>query len=119
VHLNLVEDGVVKSSHKIIGTGGITVTHAIDSENEENVITIHATEAKEYSGSNGQEINVTVEDGVIGASLNETFKADLATKEYVDESLANVDLTNYYNKEEIDGIAEDLTTQNITVLAEA
>lgn len=46
VHLNLVEDGVVKSSHKIVGAGGITVTHATGEEG--NVITIEAPEGAKY-----------------------------------------------------------------------
>ena len=49
VHLNLVEDGVVKSSHKIVGAGGITVKHtkAAD-EDGVNVITIEAPEGAKY-----------------------------------------------------------------------
>jgi hypothetical protein len=46
VRLNLVEDGVVKSSHKIVGAGGITVTHATGEEG--NVITIEAPEGAKY-----------------------------------------------------------------------
>lgn len=49
VHLNLVEEGVVKSSHKIIGTGGITVTHTkAEGEDGVNVITIEAAEGAKY-----------------------------------------------------------------------
>lgn len=47
VHLNLIEDGVVKSSHKIVGMGGITVTHEID-DTDGNVITIEAPEGAKY-----------------------------------------------------------------------
>lgn len=49
VHLNLVEDGVVRSSHKIVGAGGITVTHAkAEGEDGVNVITIEAPEGAKY-----------------------------------------------------------------------
>lgn len=49
VRLNLVEDGVVKSSHKIVGAGGITVTHTkAEGEDDENVITIEAPEGAKY-----------------------------------------------------------------------
>lgn len=121
-YLNLVENNVVKSSHKIVGTGGITVIHTVDGggngDEQENVITIHATEAKEYSGSEGDEINIAVTDGIISASLDSTFKDTLATKRYVDDSLDNVDLTNYYTKDEVDAVADELTKQSIAVLAE-
>ena len=46
VRLNLVENGVVKSSHKIVGAGGITVTHATGEGG--NVITIEAPEGAKY-----------------------------------------------------------------------
>lgn len=46
VHINLVEDGTVKSSHKIVGAGGITVTHATGEDG--NVITIEAPEGAKY-----------------------------------------------------------------------
>lgn len=49
VHFNLVEDGVVRSSHKIVGAGGITVTHAkAEGEDGVNVITIEAPEGAKY-----------------------------------------------------------------------
>jgi hypothetical protein len=49
VHLNLVEDGVVRSSHKIVGSGGITVTHTkAEGEDNVNVITIEAAEGAKY-----------------------------------------------------------------------
>lgn len=49
VHLNLVEDGVVRSSHKIVGAGGITVTHAkAEGEDGVNTITIEAPEGAKY-----------------------------------------------------------------------
>jgi hypothetical protein len=49
VRLNLVEDGVVKSSHKLVGAGGITVTHTkAEGEDGENVITIEAPEGAKY-----------------------------------------------------------------------
>ena len=49
VHLNLVENGEVKSSHKIVGAGGITVTHTkAEGEDGENVITIEAPEGAKY-----------------------------------------------------------------------
>lgn len=46
VHLNLIENGEVKSSHKIVGAGGITVTHAAGADG--NVITIEAPEGAKY-----------------------------------------------------------------------
>lgn len=49
VHLNLVENGEVKSSHKIIGGGGISVTHTVaEGEDGVNVITIEAAEGAKY-----------------------------------------------------------------------
>lgn len=49
VRLNLVEDGVVKSSHKLVGAGGITVTHTkAEGEDGVNVITIEAAEGAKY-----------------------------------------------------------------------
>lgn len=48
-HLNLVENGEVKSSHKIVGGGGITVTHTkAKDEDGVNVITIEAAEGAKY-----------------------------------------------------------------------
>lgn len=47
VYLNLIEDGVVKSAHKIVGAGGISVTHAM-TEEDGNVITIEAAEGAKY-----------------------------------------------------------------------
>lgn len=46
VHLNLVENGEVKSSHNIIGEGGISVTHEISDSG--NVIKISAAEGAKY-----------------------------------------------------------------------
>lgn len=46
VHLNLIENGEVKSSHKIVGAGGISVTHATGEDG--NVITIEAAEGAKY-----------------------------------------------------------------------
>lgn len=49
VHLNLVENGEVKSSHKIVGSGGITVKHTkAEGEDGVNVITIEAPEGAKY-----------------------------------------------------------------------
>lgn len=49
VHLNLVENGEVKSSHKIVGGGGISVTHTVaEGEDGVNVITIEAPEGAKY-----------------------------------------------------------------------
>lgn len=49
VHLNLVENGEVKSSHRIIGKGGISVTHALaEGEDGVNTITIEAPEGAKY-----------------------------------------------------------------------
>lgn len=49
VHLNLVENGEVKSSHKIVGAGGISVTHTkAEGEDGVNVITIEAPEGAKY-----------------------------------------------------------------------
>jgi hypothetical protein len=49
VHLNLVENGEVKSSHKIVGKGGISVTHTLaEGEDGVNTITIEAPEGAKY-----------------------------------------------------------------------
>ena len=49
VHLNLVENGEVRSSHKIVGAGGISVTHTkAEGEDGVNVITIEAPEGAKY-----------------------------------------------------------------------
>ena len=49
VHLNLIENGEVKSSHKIVGGGGISVTHTVaEGEDGVNVITIEAAEGAKY-----------------------------------------------------------------------
>lgn len=49
VHLNLIENGEVKSSHRIIGKGGISVTHALaEGEDGVNTITIEAPEGAKY-----------------------------------------------------------------------
>lgn len=49
VHLNLIENGEVKSSHKIVGGGGISVTHTVaEGEDGINVITIEAPEGAKY-----------------------------------------------------------------------
>lgn len=88
VRLNLVEDGVVKSSHKIVGAGGITVTHTkAEGEDGENVITI---EAPAYEGSNGEEITVGIENGKITASLT-----DAVHKLISDNTDAIGDLADY------------------------
>lgn len=131
VHLNLVEDGTVKSSHKIVGAGGITVTHtkaadeegvnvitieapegakydlAAKTENNEAVLSLAGTDNTEdkvvivgddavtvtvneagkvvisahdttYEGSTGEEVTVTVTDGVISAALVEVGLEKLA-----------------------------------------
>lgn len=98
VHLNLVEEGVVKSSHKIVGSGGISVTHtAAEGEDGVNVITIEAAEGAKYDltaktendeailslvGTDNTEdkvaivgydaATVTVEDGKIKISTHDT-----------------------------------------------
>lgn len=139
VHLNLVEDDVVKSSHKIVGAGGITVTHATGedgniitieapegakydlaakTENDEAVLSLAGTDNTEdkvaiigndavsvtvneagkvvisahdttYEGSTGDEITVTVEDGVVSAALVEVGLDKLA--EAIQTKLGYVD----------------------------
>lgn len=45
VHLNLVENNEVKSSHKIVGAGSVSVTHAVaEGEDDVNTITISVPE---------------------------------------------------------------------------
>jgi hypothetical protein len=98
VHLNLVENGEVKSSHKIVGGGGISVTHTVaEGEDGVNVITIEAAEGAKYdltaktendeailslTGTDNTEdkvaivgddaVAVTVEDGKIKISAHDT-----------------------------------------------
>ena len=62
VHLNLVENGEVKSSHKIVGTGAVTVTHTPGGENSPGTITINAPEGAKYDlASNKSAANGNVE----------------------------------------------------------
>lgn len=108
VRLNLVEDGVVKSSHKLVGAGGITVTHTkAEGEDGENVITIEAAEGAKYdlaaktenneailslAGTDNTEdkvaivgddaVTVTVDGGKIKVSAHDTkYTADETTIE--------------------------------------
>lgn len=98
VHFNLIENGEVKSSHKIVGKGGITVTHEKASgDDSENVITIEAPEGAKYDLSaktesgeaiislagtdstedkvaiiGGDAVTVTVENGKVKVSAPDT-----------------------------------------------
>lgn len=98
VHLNLIENGEVKSSHKIVGGGGISVTHTVaEGEDGVNIITIEAAEGVKYdlaaktenneavlslAGTDNSEdkvaivgddaVTVTVENGKIKVSAHDT-----------------------------------------------
>lgn len=69
VYFNIVENGEVRSSHKIVGTGGISVKFdAAEGENGQNTITIEAAEGAKYDLA----ANKSATNGNVGLSLTGT-----------------------------------------------
>lgn len=69
VYFNIVENGEVRSSHKIVGTGGISVKFdAAEGEDGQNTITIEAAEGAKYDLA----ANKSATNGNVGLSLTGT-----------------------------------------------
>ena len=101
VYLNLVENGVVRSSHKIVGTGVVTVTSGIR-DNEDTII-VHAPE-----GISRSEVEGIVSDAVDGA------KDELSA-----QNIAILAEAQKYTDNAVDGLHEIATTGSLYDAEEA
>lgn len=65
VHLNIVENGEVRSSHKIVGAGGVSVSYTAGEDEEPGTLTIEAPEGAKYD----LEANKSAANGNVVISL--------------------------------------------------
>ena len=96
VHLNVVENGELRSSHKIVGINGVEVKHltagstihdpinSIDIPVEENTIFVGAETVKPFGDESGGGIQIYNADGTVGQYLHLSNSNDISVQSSVD-----------------------------------
>ena len=96
----------------ILSIGKISDEYITESELEkelENYTTNSSLETKLEDYTTNASLETTLENYTTNASL-ETKLNDYATKQYVDNGLANIDLSEYYTKSEVDNTLNSYAT---------